>query len=636
MKKLITQSNIYIDIVIISLILSMFIQEHILLQWLALSMLWGVALVRLRTPNLYYSIIKDKAFLAYLLFVIWAVFSSFFLSSSKALSISFLIPFIGGLLSYFIGYTNTESKSIFFYNLLLGLGLLLVTYTFYQAFILDIKRPSGVLANWNTHAALLVMILLPCILRYTLKPGTNIKQLLFWCIVSLLFTFALGLTLSRGVFIIFITVFCCYALFMLRHKLFFKKSILILLSLILGYILNSLFINETVLQRLAATSNSASLASLGTGRDLLWSSAWEMYLDSPFSGWGLGVFLLLFKQYKDPLSINLGMYAHNDYLQFLLELGPIGLLLFTSLIFILLKRLYLLIFKNSTHSPLLTIEAIFLLSTCIGMLIHTFFTFHLYQLTMQIIFGYYLGQVSQFLYLEQGQPIKITPPLISKKFIWIYRIFCTLVIFHTSIFGLSYYYIEESQHSKNKQEILDNYSKLNILYSSLDRYDAVSASYLLENLTLLPMTIETAQKRQQISLMALNAINTAIDKMPLNPDNYIIKAEILKMIQGDLLEISEQYEKALKLDPSLIKARDAYAHYLAGKQEFKKALTILWDAWERVYVDSYHNGLVFLRYQLELNNQYANSKDSLIIEREIQRLTSLKKNTVTGKYFFHR
>ncbi|GAW86681.1 hypothetical protein bplSymb_SCF03502P016 [Bathymodiolus platifrons methanotrophic gill symbiont] len=204
-----------------------------------------------------------------------------FWSSAKALSIFNSGTFLGGLLTYFIGYTASDKTSSYFYRVLLGLGFLLALYTFYQAFILDISRPSGMLANWNTHAALLAMILFPGIITYTLRPTTTIKQLSFWSIMSVLIAFAMGLTLSRGTILIFATVIVCLVILSWQQHISIKYGLFFLSALCIGYLLNGVLVSDSILQRFSAIANSQSIEALGSGRHLLWLPAWEMYLDSP-------------------------------------------------------------------------------------------------------------------------------------------------------------------------------------------------------------------------------------------------------------------------------------------------------------------------------------------------------------------
>lgn len=61
------------------------------------------------------------------------------------------------------------------------------------------------------------------------------------------------------------------------------------------------------------------------------------------------------------------------------------------------------------------IEAFALLTTCVGILVHTFFTFHLYQLTIQIIWGYYLGRAARNMTLALVTPEKSAPQNLTGK-----------------------------------------------------------------------------------------------------------------------------------------------------------------------------------------------------------------------------
>ena len=641
MKKIIDHYGFFLEplVVITALVLAMFSQDgkHVMLQWSSLSFLWGLVLWQLRQPNQVYEILKDKAFLGYSLFLGWAIFSSFFLSNAKSVSIIMLIPFMGGLLSYFIGYTSNKDKSLFFYRMLLALGLLLVVYTCYQAFILDIKRPSGTLVNWNTHAAFLAMIVSPWLLRHCLKQVVSSSQVFYWSVVSFLFAFAMGLTLSRGALLILATVMFFFILFAWKQRLFFKHSVFFLLSLVLGYFLSGLIISESVIQRFNIVSESEILTTFGSGRDLLWGPAWQMYLDRPLLGWGLGVFVLLYKQYKDPLSIELGYFTHNDYLQFLLELGPIGLLIFLGFIFVLFSRLCSLVLRVypnlSTHKT----EAFVLLTTSIGMLAHTFFTFHLYQLTIQIVWGYYLGQATKNLNIDLNVSSYSAKVQNNQSYTWTYRIFCSLVMLSIVTFGLSFYYMNKAGSAQDQKTVLDSYSKVEIFFPLLSNYHSVSANYLTEKLKQFPVNEETLVQRKQISALALNEVNSAIQKMPLNSINYITKAEVMRMMQGDRSIVSEQYEKALKIDPYQLKVRDAYAQYLVEKKQYSQALITLWDGWGRINLDYYRNGIVFLKHHLEINELYGNPVENSIIEGEISRLTELENvKVVGGKFIFQK
>jgi len=62
-------------------------------------------------------------------------------------------------------------------------------------------------------------------------------------------------------------------------------------------------------------------------RRLIWQGAWHMWRESPWQGWGLYRFRLIYPRYQLDADQSAGQYVHNDYLQLLLEIGIPGLLL---------------------------------------------------------------------------------------------------------------------------------------------------------------------------------------------------------------------------------------------------------------------------------------------------------------------
>ncbi len=635
MKKIISQYNAQLISItmVITLIIAMISDgtNSLLYKWISLSVLWGIALLYLKKPANYYSILKDKVFIAYLFFVVWAIFSSLFLSTAKSISILGLMPFIGGILSYFIAFNSHDKKDSIFDLLLLGFGLFLVIYTGYQKMALDLPRPYGLLSNWNSHAAILAIIILPWVLHYALKPSTHLSQLIIICFLSLLFSFAMGLTLSRGALLIIITAIFGLILFAWRQKLFFKHSLGLLTALILGYFLSSLLFDENIVNRLSSISKSNSLVSLGSGRHLLWLPAWQMFLDNPLTGWGLGTFRFLYLQYKPPLSGEAGTFVHNDYLQFLLELGPIGLGIFIVFIFILLKRLSTIIFIQSNKSDD-KIKAFVFLIIPLGLLIHTFLTFNLYHFSTQILFTYYLGRSSRHFFNTNDISTQTIEP--NPKYSLYYSSFTTLVILLITSFGLTIFFLQQANHSTNEQEKLDYFWKASLFFPAIDRYNSYNASLLTTHIQ--NTQNQSQQEQQKIIDHALSEVNRAINKMPFNTKNYMTKASLLKQANQNPSVIIEQYEKALTKTPSALDIRYKYTHYLIEQKQYKKALSILWSAWNRITVDRYQIGIQYLTYQLEINQLYGKKQDNQMIENEIQRLKIINKTKEGGVYVFKK
>ena len=638
MKKIIAHCTAcYEPLIIISaLIIAMIGQNQLNLffYWISFSLLLAVALWRLRKPTLYFPIIKDKAFLAYAIFIMWGVCSYLYWSVVKLHSITTIFTFLIGLLSYFIAYTDNSKTSKNVQKLLLALGLGLVTYTYYQSFVLEMRRPIGLLLNPNTHAALLVMILLPWALRYALNPKATNVQLGLICSISLLFSFALGLIQSRGALLILATGLFFLIIIINRYKLSYKQTIFLSLSIILGYMLSDFFIKELLFQRLFKVFEIQSYTATDAGRHLVWLPAWQMYLARPIFGWGLGAFALLFAQYKAPLTQEPGYFTHNDYLQFLVELGPVGLLLFLVFVFYTARKLYYLLQKQEATLSTNKIEAFILLTPCIGLLVHTFFTFHLYQLSMQIIFGYYLGQAAKCVQIEQTNLDTNYAEQADKKFLWFYSITCLISIALISMVGYTAYHITKAEKSRYNQ--LDHYKKASLFFPSFDKYYAIKAYTLKMQLQSIAADETTLQQRKRIANSALKAVNSAIKKNPLLKWNYITKAEILSSTPRSYLLASEQYAKALKIDPYLMELRYNYALFLDQNGQHKQAMELLWDGWGLAYRSPYKTALDYLLVQLQMNNKYGSHEDSIIIDRQGFRIQQLMKHKEGGRYTFYK
>lgn len=641
MKKIIGLCGSYLEplVIISSLIITLISLSQFnlfFLYWISFSLLLGIVLWRLRQPDLYCSIIKDKAFLAFSLFILWAILSTLLWSQVKVNSTVTLFYFLFGLLSYFIGYTDNRNKSLNIQKLLLALGIGLVFYTYYQFFELGISRPKGLFLNWNTHAAFLGMLLMPWVLRLALNPKINLLQILFISIICLLFSFAMGLTQSRGALFVIAVSFLCLFIIISKHRLPYKLSIFLFLLIIVGYIYSGLFVDETIFQRINSVTEAHTYTTTGSGRHLLWLPAWQMYMDRPFTGWGLDSYSSLFLQYKAPLTNEAGQFVHNDYLQFLLELGPVGLLLFLIFVFFIARKLYIVLQSKDNGIHPNKIESLILLAPCLGMLVHTFFTFHLYQIPIQILFCYYLGSAAKYFIIEQRMQVGDITTIKNKNFFWFYYAVWLLMIPFIFITGYTSYYIDKATKTKNFQEKKQLFKKASLLFPAYDKYDAMSAHLYTMQLLKLPDNATNKKQRNIIATNALEAVNSAIQKMPLFKLNYLNKAKIFHSMHHNYTEVSALYIKTLEIDPYNLDVRIQLAKLLDHNAQYQQALNVLWDGWERSYYGYYPAAAYYLQLQQHLNIKYGKPDDNLIIEQQIKEIQYLMKSKKTGKYIFHK
>ncbi len=177
---------------------------------------------------------------------------------------------------------------------------------------------SATYGNHNHMAGYLEMVI-PLILGLLLT-GLRAGMLFLLVYLSFLMLTALVLTLSRGGWIGCLAGLSFMAVAFLISRRFERKR---LLGAIAGggFVLVLLILASTpVVERVLTLAEKDQTASLGS-RQVAWEGVLEMIPDQPFLGTGPGTFATIFTQYQPP---GLGVYfnmAHNDYLQFVSELG---------------------------------------------------------------------------------------------------------------------------------------------------------------------------------------------------------------------------------------------------------------------------------------------------------------------------
>ncbi len=173
--------------------------------------------------------------------------------------------------------------------------------------------------NYNHLAGYLEMII-PLLLGL-LTSGLKKKKLIFCLIVLAFLATALILSLSRGGWIGALTgsAFFCLAFMYSRHSLNLNRGFLILTSalLILGIIALS---STTPVERLITFEQKEKIGSFQS-RVNAWKGIPDLVRDYPFLGSGPGTFSTIFTRYQPPGFWVRFFNAHNDYLQFISEVG---------------------------------------------------------------------------------------------------------------------------------------------------------------------------------------------------------------------------------------------------------------------------------------------------------------------------
>lgn len=204
-------------------------------------------------------------------------------------------------------------------------------------------RASGFSGDTNEFAAYLVLFI-PLVLTVTLFH--NNKTLRAYGAVTLFSTFlALIFSGSRGGILscaVSVSGFL-YLLFsqnILRLRTLLSVTVIVLMICTVSFVMVPSGIKETVLYRLDP-SRSESAEDFSSGRLDIWSRSLSLFAEKPLFGHGLHSIMEIYY-----LRFGVGKVAHNQYLNYLVELGVIGCLLFI-LIFLKLFRLIWNFIKDS-------------------------------------------------------------------------------------------------------------------------------------------------------------------------------------------------------------------------------------------------------------------------------------------------
>lgn len=238
---------------------------------------------------------------------------------------------------FFIIINNIESKkqilnilnTIIFLGLAISLFGIIQKYTYAnlgKVYWFDnvgsAAAPFGPFANRNHFAGYITMVI-PLAIGY-LFTDIKFSKKVFYLSVALVMSVALLLSFSRGGVIVLLFTLLFMALLVSFKKSLLSKNIFIgVVFFLIIFLAPVMFGPDLAKKRLLGVMQMhKGLPILGHGYP--WYDILRIWLDFPIFGTGLGTFAHISSQYKTvPAQVRF-LYAHNDYLQLLSEVGIIG------------------------------------------------------------------------------------------------------------------------------------------------------------------------------------------------------------------------------------------------------------------------------------------------------------------------
>jgi O-antigen ligase len=183
----------------------------------------------------------------------------------------------------------------------------------------------GSYVNHNHYAGLMEM-LLPVALAIALSHYSNTAQKISASLAAMLMAITIFLSGSRGGMVAFAVQILILSVVILRHKRN-RVAFLVAILALLAVALSVWMIDSSSVARLASIAAETHGEISGGTRLTIDRDALHMFLRRPLLGWGLGSFAEVYPQFRSFYSDFRIDEAHNDYLQFLVEMGLPGLLI---------------------------------------------------------------------------------------------------------------------------------------------------------------------------------------------------------------------------------------------------------------------------------------------------------------------
>lgn len=367
-------------------------------------------------PSAFKTIFKSPLTICVLIFYCWLIITS--LSSSIPLvSLKFLLAhfwFIGtGFLWGF--FIFQKSQNIKNFIVLYGLGLcLIIYYTSIRHWQRGFSQKSGTFVmnpffdDHTVYSAVCAMIFVFAIVLIV-KGRAYLSTLNFISLLMIAASTTVGILLSysRAAWLsIMITLgFAILIKFRIRFKT-------IIIGLVIAVGIALLFQNQiyqTIRFNKVASGKTLegdlkSISNISTDDSNVerlnrWKSAWRMFQEKPFWGYGPGTYQFQYSGYQrahemTSISTTTGDMGgiHSEYLRPLIESGVVGLLTFLILVFTVIKLLLNVIYQSPDKQLQLYAFAVLLsLSTY---LIHGFLNNFLDQDKAALVFWAFLGMAA--------------------------------------------------------------------------------------------------------------------------------------------------------------------------------------------------------------------------------------------------
>ena len=521
----------------------------------------------------------------------------------------------------------------------LPVGILCITLIFAligisQQFITK-NVPTSFFLEKNTYAGMLNLIAQPTTAWFIISVKKRRKNLsIFLGAALFILFFAIFETGSRGAAISFafgltFIVFTCWR-YVEKSSLLKVLIILIVAVLLADVRTDSMGYNMG--DRLGQLNVRDNFFS---ARMPLWESGWQIIKTAPIIGTGIGTFFIVSRAVRQPNDLSSGNYLHNDYLQFWLETGFIGLSLLVF-IMVAVSMLSIRLLRNKSLQRIDRLEITGLLAGLAAVALHTFVDFNFYIVAILMVMGFMCARIQEISGHYFSGLIRDFIPAhkVSKKiFMLVAAVFPFIILSYSLPIALGdYYWYKANEYFENSQ-----IEKAELTLEKAASWNPGSIGIRFQQFSFYRNILQIIKSntllgdRKVLLANALMALSKIEDITPLAGIVHEGRGHLLientDIAAGDWEgKAINEFEKALQLQPRLYRSRVALARLLEQRGELNEAVLLMNDGIRYDYND-YLTGLdEFYEYAVKLNLMSGDTTKAREIQIELDEVKLYYKN----------
>ena len=392
-----------------------------------------------------------------------------------------------------------------------------------------------------------------------------------------------------------------------------KSSLLkIIIIVTLAFLLSNIQNDNIVVSELTELSAGISTPSI-TQRTLSWQSALQIIKTTPVIGTGIGTYYIVSPPFKHIDDQDPGYFAHNEYIQFWLETGIVGLSLIIMIIIAIFK-LFLCVFRHPDLKIKDRLEITGLMAGLISIALQSFFEFHFHIIAILMIMGFMCARVQELCHVYNPKLLRSYIPaqkLSRKTFVLAASIIPIVMLNYSIPTGIANYYLNKAKKQIAVGQIENGYLTLRLAAKWNPNSIRIKYQQFLFYRIALSSISNTAllSEREALYINALSVLNNIEDINPISGIVHQSRGNLLIentdiVPEGWENRAVDEFKKALRLNPRLFKARLALARLLLKQGHLNEAVLLMNKGVSYQYPvrARFHDGLdEFYKHAIDLN-----------------------------------